>query len=174
MAFQIVLVVEADEVSKTDFIYINSVLNELYSIRERTDIKISPVYMRGKGNYKKAATQIKKHQNAYKKIGNTHVIYCFDTDKFESNPEDGRVLREEEKYCLNNGYDFVWFCHDIEEVFLGKSVSKSEKKDKSRQYIVRHGIEKVKINNLKSEVKVKGKSNLLVVLKNIFDNSCND
>ena len=42
MACQLILVVESDEKSRSDFIYINSVLNELYDIRLRNDIKITP------------------------------------------------------------------------------------------------------------------------------------
>ena len=168
MACQLILVVESDEKSRSDFIYINSVLNELYDIRLRNDIKITPVFMGGKGNYKRVSGKIKKFQQAYKRNGKSYVIYCFDTDKYDTNPEEQRILKDEEKYCNDNGFEFVWFCHDIEEVFIGKSVLNSEKTAKAIQYSVRHGIEKVKMGNMKSKVMSKGKSNLLLVLEKYF------
>ena len=169
MAFQIVLVVEANEKAKTDFIYINSVLNNVYNIRSRNDIKVSPVFMGGKGKYKKVADKINKLVKAYNYIGESCVIYCFDTDKYDTDTGDEKALHDEMQYCIDNGYEFVWFCHDIEEVFLGKSVSKSEKTDKVKSYSVRHGVENLNLDVLKAEVMGKGKSNLLLILRKYLE-----
>lgn len=111
---------------------------------------------------------IESNIKKYKAIGETYVIYCFDTDKYDSEPEDKKLLSDEEKYCRDNGYEFVWFCHDIEEVFLGKSVAKSEKTDSARRYSANNGITNVNKNNLNAEVFAKRKSNLLSVLNKCF------
>jgi hypothetical protein len=142
----------------------------VYDIRLRNNIKISPVFMGGKGNYKnkRVSGRIKKLQNEYARVGKTHVIYCFDTDKFDTNPEELRMLNDEEKYCKDNGFDFVWFCHDVEEVFLGKSVLNSEKTSTAVQYSARHEIKNLLFSNIKSNVMSKGKSNLLPVIEKYF------
>lgn len=42
------------------------------------------------------------------------VIYCFDCDNFDTNAEDENFLKNAKQYCEENGYEFVWFCRDIE------------------------------------------------------------
>ena len=126
--------------------------------------------MKGKGNYKKVGKRISALQKIYKNIGESYVIYCFDTDKYNVDSEANRILCEEKKYCVDNGYDFIWFCHDIEEVFLGKSVAKSEKTEKAKQYITRHKIKDLRRAKLKSNVMARGKSNLLLILEKYLNN----
>lgn len=166
MAIQIVLVVEADERSRSDYIYIRSVLDKWFNLHMLSDVKFSAVFMGGKGNYnkKKVVNTINTHVKRFSALGETHVVYCFDTDKYDSDPDDKKQLCNEEKYCRDNGYDFVWFCHDIEEAFLGKSVEKSEKTDKARHYSANKGIDKVNKGNLMAKTMSRGKSNLLCVL----------
>ncbi len=171
MPFQIVLVMETDEKSRTDYIYIRSILEKYYNLSQLRDVKISPVFMGGKGNYnkKKVINAINSYKRQYKKIGESYVIYCFDTDKYESNPLDQKLLIEEERYCKDNGYEFVWFCHDVEEVFLGRSVAASEKVAEAKKYITNKMVEKVSMANLKAEKMSKQKSNVVLVLEEIFD-----
>ena len=175
MAFQIVLVMEADDKSRTDYIYVKSILERKYNLSRRTDVKISPVFMGGKGNYNKKKVQNKINGviKQYQKIGESFVIYCFDTDKYESNTADQTAITEEKQYCLENGYEFVWFCHDVEEVFLGKSVASGEKVAEAKKYITNNMVDKVKMNNLKSQVFTKGKSNLLLILEDAFNDQKN-
>ena len=172
MAMQIILVMEASERSRSDYIYISSILDLWYDFRLRSDIKITRIFMDGKGNFnkKKIVNKIDRAIKEYKN-GDSHVVYCFDTDKYDSNPDDLKVLQEEQKYCDENGYDFVWFCHDIEEVFLGASVSKSEKTDKAKEYIVNNGTDKLDKDDFKAETISKKRSNLIRVLeKYLFRN----
>ena len=173
MDVQLVLVLECDEKSRSDYMYIKSVLDEWYKISMSINIKISSVFMRGKGNYKKkdVFNKIEKLQKAYMH-GNTKVLFCFDTDRYEIAPADKQMLVEEQEYCKEKGYEFVWFCHDIEEVFLGKSVSKNEKTDKAKQYISNGGVKQIKIQNLQADDMSKGKSNLVYVLQKCL--SCAD
>ena len=39
MAYQLIIVVESDEYSKSDYIYINSILNEVYEIKKEMTSK---------------------------------------------------------------------------------------------------------------------------------------
>ncbi|MBR1651470.1 MAG: hypothetical protein IJ691_09935 [Lachnospiraceae bacterium] len=170
MGKQVILVLEADEESRSDYIYISSVLDEWYNYRLNSDVKITPIFMGGKGNYKKK--KIINKINKYSKIyqgGDTYVVYCFDTDKYDAKPEDAKTLEEEKRYCETCGYDFVWFCHDIEEVFLGKSVQKTEKTNKAREYSLSRGNRRMDKTRFQSEIMLKGRSNLVKVMEKIFD-----
>ena len=73
------------------------------------------------------------------------------------------ITVEKQSYCKEHNYEFVWFCHDVEEVFLGHSVHKSEKTKCAIQYDARNGINNVKISNLKVEKMAGRKSNLVIV-----------
>jgi hypothetical protein len=166
MAFQIVFVVESDKVSKTDYMYIRTILLDYYNVLARKDVRITSIFMAGKGKYDqpKVLKDVNKAINAYKVNGDTYVIYCFDTDKYDSSPEDAQIIRTEEQFCKDKGYDFVWFCHDVEEVFLGHSIDSSEKTDAAKKYFANDKHRKIKIDSLKAKVYGKGKSNMISVL----------
>ena len=167
MAFQILFVVEADKKSRSDYIYIRSVLDRFFNFRLLTDVKINAVFMGGKSKYQRndVISEINKQISAYSRTGKTHVVYCFDTDKYDTDPEDKRAFTNEEKFCKENGYDFVWFCHDIEEVFLGKSVPNSDKTKLAIMYSQSNRVEKLKVEYLNSKTLARGKSNLIIVLE---------
>jgi hypothetical protein len=166
MAFQIIFVMEADEKSRSDYFYIRSVLDKWYDFRSRNDVKISEVFMGGKGNYnkKKVVNSIQSKAGYYRMTGETHVIYCFDTDKYDSIPAEKIMFQCEKEYCEEHGYEFVWFCQTIEDVFLGNIVSKSEKTDSAKRFKIRGGIKDVKIDNLTADTIARKKSNLITVL----------
>ena len=50
------------------------------------------------------------------------MIYFFDTDQFTHHAADREFVKNAKKYCEENHSEIVWFCHDIEEVFLGGPV----------------------------------------------------
>lgn len=166
---QLIFVVEADEKSKSDYIYIRSLLELCYNYRLRTDIKVSIVYMGGKGNYNKKSVcnKIANFRKMYS-LGKSYVIYCFDTDKYDSNPDELKTFNDKCSYCKDMNYDFVWFCHDIEEVFLGKSVLKHEKTDKAKDYSKKCLVNKVDLKMLKTETISKKHSNLLLFLDKYY------
>ena len=174
MAFQIVLVVEANEKSKTDFIYINSILNYVYNIRLRNDIKISPVYMGGKGNYKsrKVEKEINRLINQYSstsKNNRSMVLYCIDCDNFDSDPDAIAFLNGVREYCKTKQYRFIWFCRDIEHVFLGKQIRDDQKTKEAENFAEQRLIERFDVNKLLATDKENGNykigySNLCSVL----------
>lgn len=132
MGIQLIFVVETNKKCNSDWIYIKDTIEHFY-VYERTRVKLSVVYMNGKGNYnsKKKESEVKDLISQYSaSSGNNQskVIYCFDCDNYNSKAEDRKFLVEAEKYCADKGYDFVWFCKDIEQVYIGRKVEDSLKK----------------------------------------------
>lgn len=131
---QVIFVVETNEVAKTDTRYIIKLWNQLYG-ENNNDLKRQFVYMDGKGKYNK--NNVKSKIKSYVKAnsdGENHIVYCFDTDKFDTVIVDLNNLKTYKKFCDDNGYKFVWFCYDIEMVFIGKSVSDSDKEKESKKF----------------------------------------
>lgn len=173
VGIQLIFVVETNEKSNSDYIYIKSILDAQYNGRLLNDVKFTPVYMRGKGNYNqhRVINKIKTYSKQYMSAGDTRVIYCVDTDQFDIKPEDKMIFEEIQSYCTNNEYDLVWFCHDIEEVFLGNSVPKNKKTEFANKYSAHNGVAHVDISKLKSRKKAKMKSNLIYVLNKYLEQS---
>ena len=171
MSFQIIIVVEADEKSRTDYTYINRLMEKCFNVSKRIDIKRSPVFMGGKGNYnkKKVTDKIKQYVKQYEYNGESQVIYCFDTDNFDTNHDVKKLLETYKTYCKEHEYEFVWFCHDIEEVFCGKSVKNTEKVTTANNFEKNGEIEKCNLDSFEATTMNKGKSNLLLVLKKYLE-----
>ena len=78
MRMQLIFVVETNKDVQSDWIYIKETLENLYRI-ERSVIKLSPVYMNGRGNYSKKLNEIKSLEKKFKAMSDesrSHVIYC--------------------------------------------------------------------------------------------------
>lgn len=106
MGVQLIFVVEANKSCKSDWIYIKSTIDYFYEYN-RTGLKLSPVYMDGKGNYKQKEKEVKSLISQYSKAskGNkSKVIYCFDCDEYDNKIEDLTFLKTVKKYCDDRGY----------------------------------------------------------------------
>ncbi len=57
MGLQLIFIVETDKSCKSDWIYIKDTIEHFYRY-ENTQVKFTPVYMGGKGNYKKKEKEI--------------------------------------------------------------------------------------------------------------------
>ena len=158
---QIIFVVESNSTCKSDWIYIKDTIEQFYQY-DRAHVKLSVIYMDGKGKYsnkeKAIASQIKTYQNAVKNGASRRsvVIYCFDCDEYDTN--------QEEQYCAYHDYDFVWFCKDVEQVYLGKKVDKGKKKKEAEAFRCRRIIESISANQLSAEKYRIGTSNIMKVL----------
>ena len=64
MGLQLVFVVETNKTCKSDWIYIKDTIKYFYEY-DRTQIKFSPVYMDGKGNYRNKEKEVKQLINQY-------------------------------------------------------------------------------------------------------------
>lgn len=169
MGLQLIFVVETNKKCKSDWIYIKDTIERFYEY-DKTNIKFSPVYMDGKGNYKKKENEIKKLISEYgstSKTNQSKVIYCFDCDDYNSNQYDAKFLKEAKNYCDNSQYEFVWFCKDVEQVYIGKKIADSQKKKESEMFKVKKLINGINADTL-SERKYKiNTSNILVILDGV-------
>lgn len=166
MGLQLVFVVETDKKCKSDWIYIKETINHFFQW-DQTQIKLSTVYMAGKGNYKRKKSEIERLKAEYKaggKDNRTQVIYCFDCDDYDFNSEDNFFLQSAQSYCEENGFEFVWFCKDIECVFLGYKVDDTQKSRISAQFKNNELIKEVNENKLKANQYQKNTSNILMIL----------
>lgn len=150
MSLQLIFVVETNKTCKSDWIYIKDTIDYFFEY-DRTAIKLTPVYMDGKGKYKNKEKEISKNIAAYKAGGKgrqTKVIYCFDCDDYNTKQEDAFFLEKVRQYCAEQKYDFVWFCKDIERVYTGKKVNAVDKKKKSEEFKKKKQISEVKVDKL--------------------------
>lgn len=169
MALQLIFCIETNKKADTDKIYVMETLYRFYGnlLSKSREIKISYVRMEGKTNYnsRRVVSEIRERVGQYNESvgGRSQVIYCIDTDHFESNESQRRETERIEQYCLSKGYDFVWFCHDIEEVYIGQSVSKSDKKKTAVRFKKNKNIQNVEKSSLAATQRTSGKSNILAV-----------
>ena len=168
MGLQLIFAVETNKKCNSDWIYIKDTIEHFYSY-ERTQVKFSVVYMDGKGNYNsnKKEKEIKSLTAQYRstsKTNRTSVIYCFDCDDYDNKIDDRNFLEEVRKYCAGAGYEFVWFCKDVEQVYIGKKVADSQKKKEAVTFKARKQISTVDSKKLLMEEYQSNTSNIMRVL----------
>ena len=163
-----ILCVETKKSADTDSIYILDTINRWYKVDNK--IKISKINMNAKSRYnsKDVVREIAQKKKAFV-IGDTKVIYFIDTDQYEKNPDHARELNEICCYCESNGFDLVWFCHDVEEVFLGHKISDSQKVQEAAAFRRKKKIEEMQIEKLTCDTKRACVSNILNILDKYLD-----
>lgn len=167
MGLQLILVVECDERSKSDLIYIKETIEHFYQIGAQ--VKLSPVYMKGKGNYRnsKTANDIKKYISQYQATNRSNiskVIYCFDCDDYDIKPSDANFLDTAFQYCKERDYELIWFCKDVERVYIGRKVDDKQKKSEAGKFKTKKLILNVDKCNLIACHYKRNSSNILKVL----------
>lgn len=169
MSIQLIIAVEANKESKSDYRYIDPFIKRYFKIGTN---KISYVYMGSKRNYsdKGIKNQITSLINSYRKTGESHVIYCFDTDDFSVSPEH---QANDEKIKKDLVHNIVWFNRDIEEVFINRRLENAEKKSKSIDFLAKGLIKSVSYQLFTYEDDFVGKrrSNLGVVISKYLEKS---
>lgn len=126
--------------------------------------------MEGKWKYDKKEKQINNLISQYKATSENNrskVIFCFDCDDYDINQGDADFLKKAKKYCDNNGYEFVWFCKDVERVYLGNKVDDSQKKMtaakfKEKKLIANVSSKQLIVNNFRTN-----SSNIMLILDGI-------
>jgi len=163
MAIQMILCVETKKSADTDSIYILDTINRWYKVDNK--VKISKINMNSKSRYnsKDVVREIAKKKKEFV-LGDTHVIYFIDTDQYDRNPEHERELKEITRYCEDNGINLVWFCHDVEEVFLGHKVSDSQKVQEATTFRRKRKIEEIQIEKLSCNTQRACVSNIMNIL----------
>ena len=168
MGLQLIFCVETKQICKSDQIYIKKTIERFYP-DDKGKIKLSWVFMDGRGNYttakiKKRLEKNKKEFRTASPNNDSRVIMCFDCDDYDTKQEDRDFLSKAEKYCMDNKYDFVWFCKEIESVYLGKRVPDNMKCKEAEKFARRNMIETIDINSLKMGKYHDKRSNLCSVL----------
>ncbi|MDO4467095.1 MAG: hypothetical protein Q4C49_08815 [Bacillota bacterium] len=169
MGVQLIFVVETDKNCKSDWIYLKETLEYFYSF-DQSNVKLEPVYMGGKTRYREKQREIRsliKKYNGASETNESIVLYCFDCDEFDSKKEDFDFLEKVEDFCHKNGYKFVWFCKDIERVYLKEKVKDSDKKKKAAQFKAKKGIRMVNASDFLGKTFNNNKSNLFRVLDDL-------
>lgn len=168
MGVQLIFVVETNKKSKSDWIYIKDTIYRFYKC-DAVNLKLSTVYMDGKNKYLIKEKEVKKLISQYSGAATnnqTTVLYCFDCDDYDMKCEDAEFLKKTQEFCRLGNYEYVWFCKDIERVYLGEKVEDSHKNREAAKFKAKKLIDGV------SESKLKGKrfganmSNILSVLDN--------
>ena len=166
---QVILCVETNKKAKTDVGYVDVVIKQLYQIG--TEIKLQYKYFNGKGGYDapKLLKEIKRDIAALKGRSSSEVIYCIDTDKYDSDAEVKKLNVDIENFCNQKGYKFIWFCCDVEEVFLHATVDDSKKKETVAKFKAKNDLGKATEETLSATSMAKKKSNMLLVLDQILN-----
>lgn len=143
MSLQLIFVVETNKQCKSDWIYIKETVEHFYQINQ-AHTKLSVVYMNSKSRYNSNSVE-KEIQNMVSQFNSreSRVIYCFDCDDYDGKYDDQKFLEDAKQYCKKNSYDFVWFCKDIEQVYMGKSVTDKQKKSTATSFSGKRLIYKV-------------------------------
>lgn len=173
MGLQLIICVESDAKSKSDFMYIRSLLNAYYII-DSSSIKLSPVYMGGRGNYasKKTTARIAEFTRKYNgaaKDNKTVVICCFDCDNYDKQIEDKAFLETAEQFCDDHGYFFVWFCRDVEDVFWKKHIPEHQKKTEAARFATGKHVRFIKKENLRKKTYRNQCSNICLVMDGLLE-----
>lgn len=175
MGLQLIFVVETNKKCNSDWIYIKDTIDRFFDYNN-SHIKLTTVYMNGKGNYFSKEKEIQKLINMYgpAKAGNkSQVIYCFDCDDYDSKSSDLEFLQKVEKYCKDKRYEFSWFCKDIERVYLGRKVADNSKKKEAVQFKKDKKINDVNERNLSCKNYKNNTSNIICVLDKYLERKTN-
>lgn len=160
MSKRLLFCVETTPRANTDYAYIKETVEYYYALDRR--IVLRPIYMKSKTRYNSKAVQedIRRQSGSE----NTSVIYCIDTDDYDTSPDAKEILDQITKYCRQNGYDFVFFCKDVEDVYLGKRIPNTQKGAAIRYFRTSHAIEQMKTKRLETAHYQHHSSNILNVL----------
>ena len=152
---ELVIVMETRASSKSDWMYIKSTIDYYYKPRTYSLKKI----------FAKTKTElIKQDTKINNQISNTQrtskVIICADYDRDE---EINLIIK---KYCTDNSYDLVWMNLDVEDVYLGRQVSKNCKTKEaiSFQKISDKILPKLENLSINDPLSLRHSSNILVIL----------
>lgn len=174
MGLQLIFVVETNKKCKSDWIYIKDTIDHFYEY-DKAHVRFTPIYMDGKGNYKKKEAEVLRWITQYGSMtesNQSEVIYCFDCDDYDFDVEDLNFLQEAEKFCRDKGYHFVWFCKDIEGVYIGRKVPDNKKQKEATIFKEKKLVRNVDAKKLSCTNYRTNTSNIMKVLEPYFDEKC--
>ena len=175
MGLQLIFVIETNKTCKSDWIYIKETIEHVF-IFDSTQVKFSKVYLDGKCKYRNKEKEIKSLIAQYKagsKQNESIVLFCFDCDEYDCRPEDKKFLEDIQTYCDEKEYKFVWFCKDIEHVYLKERIENNKKKQRSELFMIRKDIQSINANDLMANTFGDKKSNIINVLSKYITRKLN-
>ena len=156
---QLIFVTESD----IDYGYLQNTIKSFYDI---SDTRIDKIYAGSKTKLleSRIETLIEEKKNHFDddNKGISKVVFCYDIDDISKLKEHEENNKKIEEHCKEKGYDTIWFCRTVEEVYLGKIVSDNEKRKEMMKYIRTHDNDLAIMN--KPTTKHKYNSNQIVVL----------
>ena len=167
MGLQLIFVVETNKKCKSDWIYIKETIDCFFNI-DPAQIKLSTVYLDGKGKYATKKREIESLEAQYSstsKENRSQTILCLDCDDYDIKFEDQEFLKTVKQYCVDNSMELIWFCKDIESVYIGKTVSDSEKKAEATKFKSKGMIKQVDVRKLSRDTYTINSSNIIKVLE---------
>ncbi len=168
MRRQVLFCVETNKRANTDYRYILSTIDRYYDTSDR-QVSYKPIFLESKTKYKDRG-KIKEINSFVKNFkGNTAVVYCIDFDDSDRNPETRQLFQSIREFCDSQGYEFVFFNRDVEDVFWGETVNDKDKVAKADQFVRKKMIDVIEESILRDETEKKRHySNLLNVLDRYF------
>ena len=129
----VVLCVESNGRSKTDYMYINATIKRFY--KDDKKIVYRPIFLESKSNYNDRS-KVKEINKRVKDFpGQANVIYFVDVDDAGISSETKKLNEEIRDYCKKNSYDYMFFVEDIEDVYWGSKISSSDKVKKAEKQL---------------------------------------
>lgn len=162
---RILFCMESNSRADTDYQYIHATIQYYYE--DNKNIAYKKEHLNSKTRYNDRAI-IKKIRDFQRYSRDAHIIYCIDTDDYLASPKDKALLEQIDNYCHANGYDLIFFCRDVEEVYWGKQVHDTEKTKMAIQFKKNNMIVSVNEENLRKEAYALKSSNILDVLDQYF------
>jgi len=156
---QIILVVESNRKSASDFKYVNKAIKYFY---KRQTNQIKPIFAGGKSNLIKQTKNIELMIKKYK--GDSAVIIIADTD-IKDTQQNNKLIT----YCNKYNYKLVWMNKDVEDVFLGKRISNKDKTAEANNYLTKPDscLDKINLSDDSNKIK-EHSSNMLCVFDNYY------
>ena len=108
----------------------------MYNIDNET--KIEYEYLTSKTKYNDKGIK-RKIERKIKDFSEATIVYCLDSDDIFANPETAVLNKKIEEYCKLEGYRIVWFCRDVEEVFLHRRVGSTDKLSEATKFNAQKG-----------------------------------
>lgn len=170
MIKRLIFVVESDQQSKTDQMYIQKHIKKRGLLNHNLDSKY--IFLGGKAKYKdkKVLKEINKYIQDIRKFNpdaECIVIYCIDLDKHHIIKEQKKLNDEIIDYCNANGYKFIWFLEDIESVYLGKPVENKSKIKEAKIFARKPDLDVGDSKFRATTISGKNKSNIENIFKEI-------
>lgn len=170
MRLQLLVLLETNDELNTDGVYFTEVRRRFYqnySNNYEGEVSIQIIPLHGKQNYNssKIRKRVRNQIASNKSYGvYTVVILCIDTDTTSKSFKPGSFFHNVMTYCEEHGYELVWYCKNVENVFLNKEARDVNKVAAAKEFARSEKIFDIKEFDLSQKTIQYGCSNILLIL----------